>query len=152
MTFWPGVKVRNCQLYGRSRNIEADKHPYSITIPNSLIWPRKDTSYESCYWIAEAPEGKYQATAKINVRIDECQNGRFFIYEGRSRSAAILRLEQDSPLLEPNNINIPVNSGAIIVFMTVNDAPKPSIEVPDNQYSGVGKFTVSVIGEEIPFL
>jgi len=65
------------------------------------------------------PKLTYRTTAVIQISIESCNNGRFYIYEGTSRYKHNITAKYSTST--PQNFEIPVEPGALIVFMTTNN-------------------------------
>jgi len=124
MTYWPGMGPQHCNSTGH--DLLATRNLGEKTAKKMVIKPRNAFIYEACYWKISAEKGQYQETAQIAIYINRTHNGEFWIYEGSDR--------HDVKFVVPNNASavardtpylVPVNSGAIVVFMTKSPQKKP---------------------------
>ena len=115
-----------------------------MVVGKSLITRRTDKFYESCYWNVWVAKLKYQVSANIEISIKQCKNGRFYIYEGQNRRNHNITAKYTTS--RPAIFHVPVDSGAMIVFMTTNNF-RNNVEK-----QGTGLFSVQISGTEYSML
>ena len=86
------------------------------------------------------PELSWRRTAEVEIQIEGQEEGGFFIYDGTSRENSTLKYNATV-----GAYRVPVDDGAIIVFMT-----KP-VKFKKKNYNGSGSFTITISGQPYPF-
>ena len=112
-----------------------------------VIKPRLVKIYEACYWVITAPDNLYAADSTIDIWINRTNRGEYWIYEGSDRHNVTGVVANNASALTRNTpYRVPVNKGAVVVFMTERTRVSTS-----SSYGGSGSFSYKISGGTYAF-
>ena len=145
MTYWVGMTPTQCN--STSHELTASPSLETKIARKMVIKPRFVSVYEACYWVITAADTHFAADSTIDIWINRTNRGEYWIYEGSDRHNVTTVVANNASAYERDApYRVPVNSGAIVVFMTEKAGASSS-----RTYGGSGQFSYKISGGTYAF-